>query len=304
MPVVSVRDISVRDGDLAIATHGRAFWVLDDVEPLRELAGDASPGARLFAPRDATRTRPGNDEAEASPPETPAGDNPPNGAYIDYLVPAGAQRAGLQILDAEGTVVRRWSSNDPFVAPDPADFEFPAFWLPTAPRFAATPGMHRFVWDFRVSNPHGPLAPPGRYKVRLNVAGHSYFRTLSLRRDPRVAASDADLWAQYLLAQKITALQTRVQAAIASAAQRRTSLSEGDRQRLDTVLGVPPQADPANSLGPAETGQLTLRYCNRLLRELFDQVDSADARPTRADDEHWAALQQKTLQTLAALAAL
>jgi len=77
MPVVSVRDISVRDGDLAIATHGRAFWILDDVEPLRELAANAASGARLFAPRDAVRTREGNDEAEAIPPEIPAGDNPP-----------------------------------------------------------------------------------------------------------------------------------------------------------------------------------------------------------------------------------
>src|SRR6202163_2564240 len=89
MPVVSVHDISVHGDDLAIATHGRAFWILDDVTPLRQLASNAAPDARLFAPADAVRTRPYSDEAESSPPEVPMGENPPVGAPIDYVVPAG-----------------------------------------------------------------------------------------------------------------------------------------------------------------------------------------------------------------------
>ncbi len=149
MPVVSVRDLVVRDGDLAIATHGRAFWVLDDVEPLRELAADASAGARLFAPRAAVRLRAGHDEAEATPPETPLGENPPNGAYVDYVVPPGAHGPlALAVADARGTVLRRWSSDDRAPAPDAAKLPFPAYWLVRPEPPSAAPGMHRFVWDF------------------------------------------------------------------------------------------------------------------------------------------------------------
>ena len=304
MPVVSVRDISVRNGDLAIATHGRAFWILDDVEPLRELAGDAAPDARLFAPREAIRTRPGDDEAEAIPPEIPAGDNPPNGAYVDYVVPAGA--AGpvrLEILDAQG-VVRRWSSDDPVTSPDPGDFEFPAFWLPSPAHLAAAPGMHRFVWDFHAGSADGPWAAPGRYQIRFTVAGRAFVRPLVLHRDPRVAANDADLRAQYELARQIAALEMRARAAIEAATKRRASLSASDQVRLDALAGVPPRLDPANSVGSPETQLTTLRYRTRLLGQLFRQVESADARPTPDDVQNWLALQQKTLQSLQALAAL
>jgi photosystem II stability/assembly factor-like uncharacterized protein len=305
MPVVSVRDISVRYGDLAIATHGRAFWILDDVAPLRELVRNAAAGARLFAPRDAIRTRAGNDEAEAIPPEIPAGDNPPNGAYLDYVVPAGA--AGpvrLEIVDPAGAVVRQWSSADPAVAPDPADFEFPAFWLSAPVRLLATPGMHRFVWDFHAGDERGPLAPPGRYRVRLSLGGRTFVQTLTLRRDPRVAVDDAGLRAQFALARSIAELQARVKAAIAAAEKRRADMSPEDQVRLDAVVGVPAQADPANSVGSPETHLTTLRYRARLLAELFYQVESADAPPSDADVRNWLALQRKTLQSLLALAVL
>jgi hypothetical protein len=305
MPVVSVRDLVVRDGDLAVATHGRAFWILDDIEPLRELAVDASDGARLFSPREAIRTRPGNDEAEASPPETPAGDNPPNGAFVDYVVPAGA--AGpvrLEILEPSGAVIRRWSSDDPVAPLDPSEVPFPGFWLPAPVRLAAEPGMHRFVWDFHAAGEDGPLAPPARYAVRLTVAGRSIVRPLVLRRDPRVRASDPDLQAQYVLAAQIDALSVRARAAVAAAARKRPSLTPADRARLDALVGVPPERDPGNSVGSPESSLTTLRYRVRLLSELFEQVESADARPTPDDVRHWLALQQKTLQSLGALTAL
>ena len=306
MPVVSVRDISVRDGDLAIATHGRAFWILDDVEPLRELAANAASGARLFAPRDAVRTREGNDEAEAIPPEIPAGDNPPNGAYVDYVVPAGASGpVALEILDRRGAVVRHWSSTDPAPTPDPEEVDFPSFWLSGPGVLSAAPGaMHRFVWNFHAGDERGPLAPPGRYRVRLSVAGQTFERPLLLRRDPRIAATDADLLAQYALAEQIDALQARVRVALARAATRRASQPADARAKLDAIVGSPPQDDPGNSVGSPETHLTTLRYRARLLRELFAQVESADARPTPGDVRNWLSLQQKTLQSLLALSAL
>jgi photosystem II stability/assembly factor-like uncharacterized protein len=214
MPVVSVRDISVHGDDLAIATHGRAFWVLDDVEPLRELAAGAGDGLRLFAPVPAIRTREGNDEAEATPPETPLGSNPPNGAPIDYILPGDGHGAvHLTILDARGAVVRAWSSDRPAEAVKPETVDFPAYWIvpPAVPATGA--GMHRFVWDFHESRADGPLAPPGQYTVRLEAGGTMLERPLALRRDPRVTANDADLVAQAALATAVDALAVRVSAA-------------------------------------------------------------------------------------------
>jgi hypothetical protein len=209
-----VRDLSVHGDDLAIATHGRAFWVLDDVEPLRELAAGAGDGLRLFAPAPAVRTRPGDDEAEASPPETPLGANPPNGAPIDYVLPAGATGpVRLAILDAGGNVVREWSSDRPSEPVKPEDVDFPAYWIVTPPVPATGAGMHRFVWDFHLARADGPLAAPGTYAVRLETGGQSVQRPLLLRRDPRVAATDADLVAQTQLASAIDGLRTRAAAA-------------------------------------------------------------------------------------------
>jgi photosystem II stability/assembly factor-like uncharacterized protein len=257
MPVVSVRDLAIRDGDLAIATHGRAFWILDDLEPLRQLALDPAAGARLFAPRTAIRTRPGDDEAEASPPETPAGENPPNGAYLDYVVPNGAGSVRLEVLDAAGVSLRRWSSDDRAVAIDPASVDYPPLWIEAPERLDPAPGMHRFVWNFHALARDGPLAPPGRYRIRLSLAGRTLERPLELRRDPRIAASAADLRAQYELARGLGAALARARAALAQ-----------------------PGATPA------------LRRTAGLLRELLAQVESADSRPSLDEVRRWNALRQ------------
>jgi photosystem II stability/assembly factor-like uncharacterized protein len=206
MPVVSVRDIAIAPGgDLAIATHGRAFWVLDDVEPLRELAARRLPDAPyLFTPRDTPRTRDGNDEAEATPPEIVLGENPPNGVFIDYALPARVSGpVVLEIRDAAHRVLRRVSSTDTPHVDMASDVDYPAYWIvrPAVPD--ATPGLHRFVWDFRIAHRDGPLAAPGSYEVALVANGTTIVRPLRLTRDPRVKASDADLVAQMQLARAI-----------------------------------------------------------------------------------------------------
>jgi photosystem II stability/assembly factor-like uncharacterized protein len=206
MPVVSVRDIAIAPGgDLAIATHGRAFWVLDDVEPLRELVAHRMQNAPyLFTPRDTPRTRDGNDEAEATPPEIVLGENPPNGVFIDYALPASVSApVALEIRDAARRVLRRIASTDTPHVDAPSDVDYPAYWIvqPKVPE--ATPGMHRFVWDFRIARADGPLAAPGTYEVALVANGKTLTRPLRITRDPRVKASDADLVAQMKLATAI-----------------------------------------------------------------------------------------------------
>jgi hypothetical protein len=213
MPVVSVRDIAIAPGgDLAIATHGRAFWVLDDVEPLRELAARRLPDAPyLFTPRDTPRTRDGNDEAEATPPEIVLGENPPNGVFIVYAWPACVSGpVVLEIRDAAHRVLRRIASTDTPHVDAANDVDYPAYWIvrPKVPE--ATPGMHRFVWDFRIAHRNGPLAAPGSYEVALIVDGKTLVRPLRITRDPRVKATDADLVAQMQLARAIDDALARV----------------------------------------------------------------------------------------------
>ena len=299
LPTVSVRDISVRQGDLAIATHGRAFWILDDIAPLRELAADASPDARLFAPRDAVRIRPYSDEAEASPPEVPAGENPPYGAAIDYVVPRdGRGPVTLQITDAAGNVLRAWSSADVVKPVDPNTADFPAYWLVPPARPSAQAGMQRFWWDLHAAasapgrrrrGGDGPFVPPGRYAVRLTIDGRAFTRSLLVRRDPRMPATDADLSAQYALARDVDALLARVQAAIAQGDALRAKPG-ADAARIDAVAGAPPSRDPRNSVGEPATSFTTLRWYAGALGDLFGAVESADTAPTTGERATWSAL--------------
>lgn len=177
MPAISVRDIAVKDdptcmcSDLVAGTHGRGFWILDNVTPLRQAAEAAAAAkAYLFKPATAIRIRFDTNDPTPWPPEWPAGENPPYGAVIDYNLPSGANEVKLEILDAKGNTVRSYSSSDavrrPNPAQDPAGYDQLCRQNPTAPDCAlplywpAPPivlktgaGMHRFSWDMR----HDPI---------------------------------------------------------------------------------------------------------------------------------------------------
>src|SRR5207245_5633022 len=193
LPVASVRDLAVHGRDLIAATHGRSFWVLDDVTPLRQL-GDSALGARvyLFAPAPAVRLRRSVSNDTPLPPEEPHGTNPPAGAVIDYLLraPPPPGPVTVEIRDARGNVVRRFSSDDRAAPPPPPPPEPPQIadeWLPRLEPPTRHVGLNRFVWDLRyppppaaryrysmaavagqgtVAEPGGPLVLPGRCEVR------------------------------------------------------------------------------------------------------------------------------------------
>jgi hypothetical protein len=165
----------------------------------------------LFTPRDTPRTRDGSDEAEATPPEIVLGENPPNGVFIDYTLPENVTGpVVLEIRDAQHHVLRRMASTDTPHVDAPSDVDYPAYWIAQPKVPAATPGMHRFVWDFRIAHAGGPLAAPGLYEVALVANGKTLMRPLRITRDPRVKASDADLVAQMQLATAIDAALLRV----------------------------------------------------------------------------------------------
>ena len=174
MPAISVRDIQVKDSDLVAGTHGRGFWILDDLSPLRQVAAlrraaAAGGGGRpyLVRPSTAVRVRFGTNEPTPWSPELPAGENPPAGAVIDYFLPADASGpVRLEIVDTAGRVVRSYSSDDPVRDPHPAldpaaydricqktpaapDCGVPLYWPSPPIRLSASGGMHRFEWDMR-----------------------------------------------------------------------------------------------------------------------------------------------------------
>jgi len=224
LSVAPIHDISVHENDLAIATHGRAFWILDDVEPLREWQGTIlSRDAYLFRPANAIRIRRSENRDTPLPHETPVGENPPSGAIIDYFLQRPAQQAlTLEIRDKDNKLVRRYSSDDKAFKPsEPPPFEMR--WLAPTEILQNTAGMHRFVWDLRytapeslrheysmgalihggtLQEPEGPLVAPGRYEVVLNYGSETERQSVTVNMDPRVRITASDLGAQISLALK------------------------------------------------------------------------------------------------------
>ena len=217
LPHTSMRDLLIKDDDLIVATHGRSFWVLDDVSPLRQLAADAGrKTSMLFAPAPAWRVRRDGNTDTPLPADEPAGENPPDGAILDYeLLHAARGPVTLEVLDSSGHLLRRYSSDDP-VAPTPEQLRtelIPAYWPLMRGPLPTTAGMHRWVWDLRETtpsatnydypiaavphrtplDPQGPLVLPGTYTVRLTVDGHSESAPLEVKMDPRVHTSATDL---------------------------------------------------------------------------------------------------------------
>lgn len=226
LPHSSVRDLIVHDGDVVVATHGRGFWILDDAEPLREIAAGINLRAvHLFRPAVAYRVRRDTNTDTPLPPEEPSGTNPPDGAIVDYSLARPANHVVLAILDARGRLVRLYSSDD-LSPPEMTQLDVPVEWQAPFERLSADAGMHRFVWDLREAPPHvtpaeqdlpiaavwhrtprtpeGALLPPGRYVVRLDADGTVLSAPLTVRMDPRVHASPEGLEAQYVLAHRIT----------------------------------------------------------------------------------------------------
>ncbi|MEO8748145.1 MAG: hypothetical protein ABI379_10910, partial [Rhodanobacter sp.] len=226
LPTTSFYDLQIHDGDLIAATYGRAVWILDDMSPLEQLKpGASSHAVRLFRPVAAIRVEANVNQDTPFPPEVPHAENPPQGAVIDYYLAHAAQAVQLQILDAQGNLVRTYSSA-PVAQIDQPDPPAPSFWIgPTLP-LPASEGAHRVTWDLRYPTPsalflnqsmaavpggtpfvpEGPVALPGNYTVKLIVDGASYTAPLTMKADPRIGDAPAAMDAmrrQLALAQQV-----------------------------------------------------------------------------------------------------
>jgi len=194
LPPSSMRDLAIKDDDLIVATHGRGFWILDDITPLRQVeAATAAGGAFLFKPADAYLLPEPNEQGTPLPKDEPQAENAPWGAIVDfYLKSAPSGPVVLEIADASGTVVRRYASSDPPQPRDPNALAVQTIWAPPTQPLPATAGMHRWLWDFRgppTAARQGPRAGamvgPGTYTVKLTVDGKTLTQPLTLKRDPR-----------------------------------------------------------------------------------------------------------------------
>ena len=219
LPITSIRDLVIHDNDLIVATHGRAFWVIDNISPLREITSQTTTAVHLFKPAKAFRITNDPFTGTPVPPDEPQAKNSPDGAYIDYYLPHDTETLTITILDPQGKVIRRFSSADK-PAPIPTTMPIAPRWLTPPPQLRAQAGMHRWIWDLRFGrgseitgdsdDDNGPPAPgpfvlPGTYQVKLETGGQSFTQSVTVQMDPRSIATQADLTQQSLWAQKVYA---------------------------------------------------------------------------------------------------
>src|ERR1700685_3819604 len=266
-PASDVRDIAVHGDDLVAATYGRAIWILDDITPLRQAGPEiTSANAYLLKPANAVRTRYDNDQETPLPPEEPTAKNPPDGAIIDYFLKSvPSNPLTLEIHDAQGKVVRRFTSLVPPVDSTPKNV--PDYWFGPPAHLSKDAGLNRFVWDLRYDPPQalnfsyygglldyieytisahalpadtpreqtlGPLAVPGQYEVFFIGNGTVMKQPLTITLDPRVHVSQADLEVQLLNGKRIDSGL----AASTKAFQSITNLRAAIADRLKTLGGA------------------------------------------------------------------
>ena len=323
LPHTSMRDLWIHENDLIVATHGRSFWILDDITPLRQLAGSmAGAEAYLFKPAPAYRVRRSTHPDTPIQPDEPTGENPPDGAILDYFLPQPASGpVTLEIVDAHGKLVRRYSSAD---KPDVSQAELekqliPLYWIRMPRTLSAGAGMHRWVWDLHYPAPDslryeypisavprdtprvplGPLAVPGEYTARLSVNGQTLTAPLTLKMDPRVNTPSPGFEQQFTLEMRLASELSRSTEAVRQArsvldqlhklgSQSGGALAEsikGLDQKVGTIL---PGPAPAVAGAP----ESTLARENEALGTLYGSVGQADSAPTTAqvnaaaDTEH------------------
>jgi photosystem II stability/assembly factor-like uncharacterized protein len=312
LPHTSMRDLGIHENDLIVATHGRSFWILDDLTPLRQLAESmAKSDAYLFKPEAAYRVRRSTNPDTPIPPDEPAGQNPPDGAILDYFLAQPVSGAvTLEIVDAHGKVVRRFSSTDkPEVTQAELEKQLiPLYWIRMPKILSASAGMHRWVWDLHYPSPaslqhqypisavpsdtprtpQGPIALPGEYTARLAVKGSTFTASLTVKIDPRVNTSPGDLEKQFNLEMRLASELTTSTEAVTQArsvvdqlhklGNQSGAMAESIKaldQKVGTILRGSTPAVPG-------TSEPTLTRASAAVDALYTSVGQADAAPTTA----------------------
>ena len=313
MPATSVRDLLIKGDDLAVATHGRGFWILDDITPLRQLDDKVvAENAYLFAPELTYRVRWNTNPDTPLPPDVPAGQNPPDGAIFNYYLKSSASApVVLEVLDASGKTVRRFSSADPVPPPDP-ELSIPTYWLRPPQRLSNAAGFHRFVWDLHYTpvpgiRPEYPIAAvyentapaptspwimPGKYTVVLTVDGRKYTQPLTVQMDPRVKTALSGLQQQFDLSTqlyedlltlqsvvtKVPAIRAQVKSLRANATGTEAAKLDEVSKQLDSLVGTEEEEEE----GPPRRGPHhgTLAAQRASLLQVLNMLQEVDVAPT------------------------
>jgi photosystem II stability/assembly factor-like uncharacterized protein len=307
MPASSVRDLVVHEDDIVIGTHGRSIWILDNISPLRGIGKLDSKKNTLFQPATATRVRYNMFSDTPLPPEEPAGQNPLDGAALDYYLGTTAKEVNIEIIDGKGGMVATFSSLDKPLVVDSLSMAHPTYWARPEKSISTETGHHRFVWNLRyacpkgaqsqysiaavyhntASGPVGPFVHPGEYTVKLSVDGEVQEKKISVRMDPRVSISETDLALQtkysatcylaYNQLQKITEIIDE------KLANPKTKWAKGKKELITSFRGngLPDNPDVLyGSISATSLENETVVGLQEKLLFLMALLQSADAKPT------------------------
>jgi hypothetical protein len=268
LPVTSVRDLTMHGDDLVVATHGRSFWILDDITPLRQaLDAEKDNAFWLYHPAPAYRIDNDSFPGTPLPPEEPTAENPPAGAILDYFLKSSASTVSLEIFDAQHNLVHKFSSEDKHPEKHPP-LPIAERWFPKPEVLETNPGLQRFVWDLswrssggpsgdeesEFRNPRGPKVVPGIYTVRLTVDGKAQTQPLEVVMDPRSAATPEILHQQLQLGRQIFAETTEARRALAEIASLRKQLADLQQKAGEKHSAIKPAlADAQTEISKIET---------------------------------------------------
>jgi photosystem II stability/assembly factor-like uncharacterized protein len=293
LPISSVRDMDIHGSDLIVATHGRSFWMIDDIAPLRQTAEAEAKQAYLYAPPNAVRVHNDSFLGTPLPPEEPQANNPPDGAILDYYLRGDAQNVTLIVLDAHGNVIRHFSSEDKTEVKRPL-LPIAERWFPKPQVLETTAGEHRFTWDLHAGNsgtdmgddedtssiPAGPRVAPGNYVVHLIVGGKVMEQPLRVTMDPRSSATQQVLDQQYAVATSIYTQTLATRKAMAELQSVETELtkleasSESHSSELNSA--VHDALAKLHSISAGEDNKPGLAQANAGLGTALEMVESGD----------------------------
>ncbi|MGB7284945.1 MAG: hypothetical protein WBE13_21975 [Candidatus Acidiferrum sp.] len=314
LPHSSMRDLWIHDDDLLVATHGRSFWVLDDITPLRQITESLEKkDAFLFKPGAAYRVMRDTNTDTPIPPDEPTAKNPPDGAVVDYFLGHPAEGpVTLEILDGQGKVVRRYASTDKLDLTDEelAAQLIPPYWVRMPKILSTDAGMHRWVWDLHYATPlserygypiaavpedtprapQGPSALPGQYTARLTIGGHSFSEPLIVKMDPRVKTTHEGLAEMFQLQSRLASLMTESTEDVTQARSAHELLQkltpQASGQVADAISALDKKVSALLGGGGGffapPSPKPTLSRANGEAGALYGEVARADATPTAA----------------------
>lgn len=300
MPATSIRDLVIKDDDIVVGTHGRSFWILDNISRLRQVSNfgkqsNSWPVAALFKPATAYRVRWNQNTDTPIPQEEAAGANPPDGAMIEYYMGKGVNRVSLEIFDESNQLVRRFSNTDTAYAIP--DVNIPHYWIRPQQILSAEAGTHRFIWDLKYEplnippsypisatykntapEPTAPWVLPGRYTLRL-TANEAVFETfLEVKMDPRVNTSISDLKLQHRLSMLAYNNSNQLNRLSRQISGMRNWMKAQSNRNAAAVKKL--KAQLAVLEKPMDNGASRMEYLERAYASVFEILQGSDMKPT------------------------